>query len=1171
MLWVWIRKVDFPSELITSHREGKLVIFVGAGASIDEPSGLPGFSALTETIAAEAEVRMSKDDWRQLDVFLGRLSDEQFDVHQRVFTHINKPGSAPNRLHAALAALAIASRQVRVVTTNYDLHISSALREAKADFEQFCGPALPVGDDFTGLVYLHGNLEQEPRRLIVTDGDFGKAYLRDAWAARFLERMFAQYTVLFVGYGHSDVVMRYLARALGPGAARYVLTHEPETPRWRSLGIHPVGYPVVDNSHGALADAIDGWATQASMGLLDHRRRIAELVSVAPSKIPEEESYLESVVADPDRIDLFTTLARGREWLEWTARQPEFQKLFDETALPTSVTRSLAYWFAENFVVQEDLTSAAFGVLREAGGRLGPTLCQVIGHVLHMAPAPRPGWLTPWVVQLVEDTPADSSEWLEHALTKSQWPQDETVMLLLFDRLTEPLARPHTLIGSPDATRFTIQLRGSVHWLDEAWEGIFQHNLPHLAASVLAITGRHLRRAWHLLAATTSASDVFDLVSFGRSAIEPHAQDAHRDAIDSLVDAARDSLESLIESGHPLGAAALTEWAAADAPMLNRLALHGYVQRTDIDDTEKIKWLREKNWVYAHQLRHEVFRLIALSLRHAEQSQADGLVRDILAGPEHDSSEDGRRHSAYAQFNVLTWIVRHAPDLSSAADALASIREQHPDFGERKNPDLISSMTFGFARPKPPMTVDELHSRIAEDAASAIAELRLLDDGRIRFDEPDWEAALEVIRETVRDHPEDGFTIFRDIADPDTAVLDAVITGWSAASASDEQANEILQLLATLDLATVADSVSRMLSDSGQAETSSTEWHRHPAAKTVAEKLWPGIETRPPDGDIADWLSRAINTPAGRISLFWVKTISTEWRKAGDDWTGLHEDTRHQLEMMLSSDDDRSAMAETVLASQLFFFFNADRAWCEQHLLPLFSWSTPAQAQRAWDGFLVWGRWNDQLLDAGLREEYLSTAKHASGLRDELRQQFCAHVAAISLLSESDALEFSRTFTANADAELRAEWMDQITWLLDELPADAAENQWQRWMKGYWSGRISSVPKQLTPQEASALAAWTIYLHKFVAEGINLALSTPAGLREHSGTLRKLDDQLLDSAPEEFGAFVAHLAKHTKQPFWDCDELERIVKHLRGKATTQDPDTIVAAALSLGCSGAANW
>ncbi len=44
-----------------------------------------------------------------------------------------------------------------------------------------------------------GRSAEEARHLIVTDKDFGRASLRNAWAAQFLERTFASFTVLFVG------------------------------------------------------------------------------------------------------------------------------------------------------------------------------------------------------------------------------------------------------------------------------------------------------------------------------------------------------------------------------------------------------------------------------------------------------------------------------------------------------------------------------------------------------------------------------------------------------------------------------------------------------------------------------------------------------------------------------------------------------------------------------------------------------------------------------------------------------------------------------------------------------------------------------------------------------------------------------------------------------------
>ena len=199
--------VDIPWALIEAQREDKLVIFVGAGASLSAPSDLPDFRRLASGIAADSGVTLSEGQLENPDVLLGDLQDQRaVDVHQRVAEIIGAKSSRPNLLHKAIGALAASSPQVRIVTTNYDTHLTKVLTALGQAFTEEIAPALPLGDDFTGIVYLHGRLGLPARQFVVTDADFGQAYLRDAWATRFLERMFSRYTVLFIGYSHSDLV-----------------------------------------------------------------------------------------------------------------------------------------------------------------------------------------------------------------------------------------------------------------------------------------------------------------------------------------------------------------------------------------------------------------------------------------------------------------------------------------------------------------------------------------------------------------------------------------------------------------------------------------------------------------------------------------------------------------------------------------------------------------------------------------------------------------------------------------------------------------------------------------------------------------------------------------------------------------------------------------------------
>ena len=222
--------VDIPYELLEAHKDGKLVFFVGAGASVDPPAGLPLFLEMTRQITEQANHSEEINEKTALDVLLGKLEDGGVDVHEQVQRIIGREGSLPNDLHNAIVTLAYTGKTVRIVTTNYDLHLDNVLKKIASSEtapEIFNSPAVPLGDDFSGLVHLHGSLDQESRRLIVTDRDFAAAYLLDGWATRFLLPMFAANHVLFIGYSVTDMLMQYIARGLKGAKQSYILLARP--------------------------------------------------------------------------------------------------------------------------------------------------------------------------------------------------------------------------------------------------------------------------------------------------------------------------------------------------------------------------------------------------------------------------------------------------------------------------------------------------------------------------------------------------------------------------------------------------------------------------------------------------------------------------------------------------------------------------------------------------------------------------------------------------------------------------------------------------------------------------------------------------------------------------------------------------------------------------------
>jgi len=980
--------------------------------------------------------------------------------------------------------------------------------------------------------------------------------------------MFATYTTLFIGYSHGDVVMRYLARALGSRSQRYVLTPQPQSPDWRGLRLRPIGYDVVHHSHAALVEGVAGWAKQASMGLLDHRQQVRRLTLGSPPQIPEQVSYLEAVVADAARVRLFTEFARGEEWLTWAAEQPPFRQLFDRNAAAAETDRELAFWFTKHFVMCEELTPAALRTVRKADGALGAALWSTLGQQLHARNEPRPAWLGPWITLLVEMAPQRTEDWLDYALVASRWPEDRAAALLLLDFLTEPLGTIERSVGLGGSVRFDITARGSTYWLAEAWQKLFLPHLAEAARDVVVIVERHLHRAHRLLTIAGSAHPGWDPLSFQRSAIEPHEQDAFRNPVALLIDAARDSIESLVDRDDATLHATLERWADSDVPLLQRLAVHGTARRAT-SATSKIAWLRDRGWLFDVQLHHEVFRLIAVALPEADPTVADALVADALVGPSSLDPEPRVREI----HRLLAWSVEHAPELVSARDALGQINDKHPHLPTSPRPDLLAWMDVGWVGPQPPTTTAELHAGLQQDARQALEELRGCQTVTYPFEGPTWGDALSVLRATVREHPEDGFAVLDVATQVEVDVVQVVVDGWAGAALDDDTARAVLVRLAALDLTAVGGAVARLLSSSTDEQQRHTAWHELDAARTLAAELWtrlPGDEA--PTVEAADALTQAINHPGGDLAQFWIHAIAADWRAADASWTALDAAARAALEQMLAGTDTRAAMAQVVLASQLSFLHSADQDWTRENVLPLLDWSDPERAARAWDGFLGWGRPSDRLFADGLDRAYLDTAARASALRDETRRHLATHLANLAVYSEHDLREWTAKLSAAAEVRDRVDWMDQIAWLLRDLTPEAAEGLWQRWIESYWRARLEGVPNMLTVQEVSAMAPWVLSLLKSLPAAVDLITQHDAGLVHHGDLLRNLDEATLARAPAALVKLVAHLLRGTPAgQFWHCDDLRRIVQVAGSYAADDDVRVFVEQATRLGCLQAATW
>lgn len=1097
------------------------------------PSNLPSFLGLTEMIRDESELRdvIGGVHDQPLDEVMGDIEAKyDVDVHLRAMRHTAKTTSLPNSLHDAIGRLSRCG-EVRVVTTNYDTHLSTVLG---ATVEAYLPPAFPMGNEFTGLVYLHGSITQLPKHLVVTASDFGRAYLTEAWATRFLERMFATYTTLFVGYSHNDVIMKYMARGLSPKTKpRYAFTHQPDSGMWRQLGIIPIAYSP-ENNHRALVTALSGWAQRASNGLLEHRRQIKAIMERrAPADLsPDDLSYLESVLADENIVQFFCAHAQGVRWLDWVVNQPEFRSLFDErSTAPSQSSWRLAGWFAQSYIAPG--TSAdALAVCRSFGGRLSPVLWEAIARRLvsvgrsHTSDVE----IGPWLVALTRSAPNQPTFFLGMLLSQCRVPADTEAATLLFAYLTDPvIIEVPSMFGG---LRGEVRLRGERHQLHDCWTDVFKPSLETVASELLPIVDQHMRKAQRSIN-LNEKPDAGETLGSPVHPIAAVSGGAYADHLDFLVEVARDCIESLLVIRPDQGLAQLSAWASSEIVLLKRLAIHGWTIRRDAGPVAQAKWLEDQRLMLAHDYLSELTPLLLCIIESDDVIALQIVVADILR------HANDNQYTLRRAVRTLHWM-RECSSSSVIDQALATLTAQHDDLRM-----LLLALESTSPPDTPPLTpADELALLLdAEDLTNVVA---LLDEYAVQ-DPPPNELARDDLQRTlsraVTNSPCTGFDLLDIVPseNPSRPMTEtSVIRGWSMAAIDDQLADLILLTASSLNISEAAGDIARMLAGFRNGP-SQVEWARFDSSRTLARVCWEAIDVGTPEADV-EWLHQAVNSPAGQLTIYWTSVVSYERQMTAELST--------QITGMLTCGDVRADPVEVIAGHEVSFLHSIDADWSKEHILPLFDWADPERALRVWSGYLSGGKFNEELLRAGLLDGAIEAASNAHVFSEKLQHSLFGMLAQIALHSQLDVAEWLPRLVRNSDIEGLTLWANEVTSGLRTMDSEVVEGHWNRWIQPYWSARLQSVPRRLNFREASAMATWAIYLGQSRSAGVELALQCPAGLLEHSSLLPDLNKGLIERDPDAVAALLAHLLTNTELPYYGFG-LADVVQQLRSRNASE--------------------
>ncbi|MBX7531703.1 SIR2 family protein [Qipengyuania sp. 1XM1-15A] len=269
---------DIPSHLLGQQAQGNVVFFCGAGVSI--PAGLDSFWQLTDRIVTaldseEGREALNEDaDFdRIFNLLVKRYGREEVD--RQIFLALGTKRAKTLAHHRAILHLAKnAAGATQLVTTNFDLLFERAgCKSAKIIPPNL--PNLELNRTLEGIVYLHGRLvdtDKADPRYVISSADFGRAYLAEGWAAKFVRELRETFTLVFLGYSADDPPMRYLLEGMhdreGVNYANPIYAFAADDPRadnevWIDRGVTPIIYDPTDR-HAKLWETIHAWSEAAT-------------------------------------------------------------------------------------------------------------------------------------------------------------------------------------------------------------------------------------------------------------------------------------------------------------------------------------------------------------------------------------------------------------------------------------------------------------------------------------------------------------------------------------------------------------------------------------------------------------------------------------------------------------------------------------------------------------------------------------------------------------------------------------------------------------------------------------------------------------------------------------------------------------------------------------------
>lgn len=1092
-----INGIEIPYEIIKAINDDKLVVFAGSGISVDSPSNLPNFKVLANRIGEYYDIKYTKSKNGEIEEFFGELEKNNKDLKKVIVDELTI-SDEPNTTHLNLLKLFKEQSSIRIITTNQDKLLETACSNIGINIPCYSFPALPNGKNFNGIIHIHGIVD-DIENIIMTDRDYGQAYMLNGLASRFLADVFDNYVILFYGYSYNDMIIRYLTTAITHDNVKsaYVLTSDSYLVAYKRAGIRIIKCKDYCQANEVLKRI--GILTKRD--ILDWKIVIDGLNTKHPPRDKETIDELIEGLKKENNVDMFIKRIDGGKWADFLNKYNVFDNLFKKETSFDNIDNKWKAWLISNFIDNSLLD-----------------LCRLNQNTISVE----------FELDILLSSKNNNKEvFSQYLLMFYKDITDETYLKILYDKCKNLKAYDLQFLVFKQLFQYRIEYKRKLLTDEYEQDCIWNCN------------SEYILEIWNDYSPNSNPIEIISFCSelllnigcslndsFSMNIIKVFRESKNtfeRNMFTVIGYMICDSMLRLSEYNMELCNGWIKAGIKSNNILLQRIAIYNLDRLSNYTNDIKCELILDNFTLQEYFQKEELFRIVAHIFDGCSEENKQSILNRIwnikIDNKQKTPKETLDKHINYHRFNWLTWLYDQCDDKALIQAEIDKIDKQYNYFEKRKKPYLIieEETRWGVYSP---IKKDELLSFDGETAYKKISKFKDNNDGN----DYDYDDLLIEVKNAAQSNINWGIELLEQLLNDNVYngnFYEELLYGICFGVESYEDFIKLLNLhkrtvISKENALVICFSLYECIKKENVCQHLSDE--NIDDVVNMAKKLWKFRENIKSSND--NKVSISWNSIGGRIAFIFAYIVY--YLNKIPNW--------YKKFFKTAIDGDNNLVFICVTCGTSDILYSINPSWTKDNVLTLLEGRISKNRIFAWEGLLNITNYYSYEYGNEILNYFDKSLKIQEKLDENSRKLFVRSYTILSVREENVAERLRRIIANSNDNDIN-EVDKVISELLEYSDSTKRKNMWDDWIKRYIELRKNNVPKKLSKQEIEEILEWLLYPELYV-EVINIITTFDIGNIDSNILLIKLqNNSLLKEFPSETMELLTFLKMHTNRKY----------------------------------------